>query len=175
MSNLRAEIIDSDKIITIDLQVTTINGINIKKILPCCSCTCDDTDTNICNPCYDVHCDENNNECSCECHGEKTTYDELNRVAIGNLSGTFSQGANAVAIGANSGQNNQGYNSVAVGYLAGQSNQHSNSIALNASGIPLNPNQSGLFVNPIRGVDHGIGVGILKYDPGSNEITYSTT
>ena len=34
--------------------------------------------------------------------------------------------------------------------------------------------QTGLFINPIRGVAHGLGVGVLKYDPVTFEVTYST-
>jgi len=45
-------------------------------------------------------------------------------------------------------------------------------IKLNASGIEAH--SSGLFCSNVRGVAHGIGAGIMHYNTGTNEITYST-
>jgi hypothetical protein len=42
--------------------------------------------------------------------------------------------------------------------------------------VSLNPTQANsCFIKPIRGVAHGIGVGLTKYDPTTGELTYSTT
>jgi len=95
--------------------------------------------------------------------------------AIGFQAGESDQGSSAVAIGNSSGADSQGSNAIAIGKDAGASNQHANSIILNASGIALNSNDTDrLFIKPIRGVAHGIGEGVLKYDPSTGEITYST-
>jgi hypothetical protein len=45
-------------------------------------------------------------------------------------------------------------------------------IKLNASG--LQAHSSGLFCTNIRGVAHGLGAGVMHYNTGTNEITYST-
>jgi hypothetical protein len=45
-------------------------------------------------------------------------------------------------------------------------------IKLNASG--LQAHSSGLFCANVRGVAHGLGVGVMHYNTGTNEITYST-
>lgn len=98
-----------------------------------------------------------------------------NAVAVGNGAGQLNQKTNTVAIGYNAGNVGQGANSVAIGSFAGQTNQVANSIAINASSIALNPTNVGCYIRPIRGVAHGIGIGIIKYDPATYEITYSTT
>jgi hypothetical protein len=46
---------------------------------------------------------------------------------------------------------------------------------LNASGVALNPAFAGCFINPIRGVALGIGVGTVFYDTATFELQYSTT
>ena len=97
-------------------------------------------------------------------------------IALGDTAGNDNQGNNAVAIGNSAGRNTQGQFAVALGYQAGNSNQHSNSIVLNATGDIVNSDGTNrLFVAPIRGVAWGIGVGVLKYNPNTYEITYSTT
>ena len=38
----------------------------------------------------------------------------------------------------------------------------------------LQAHSSGLFCANVRGVAHGLGVGVMHYNTGTNEITYST-
>ena len=74
-------------------------------------------------------------------------------VAIGSQAGVASQGNNAIAIGFSAGRgttSSQGDNSIAIGANAGVASQTAGSICLNASGVALNPNQVGCFINPIR-------------------------
>ena len=76
----------------------------------------------------------------------------------------------------NAGYTNQGVDSIAIRTGAGYSNQGNNSIIINASGTNLSPlSGNGLFINPIRGVNHALGFGVLKFDPATFEIVYSTT
>jgi hypothetical protein len=99
-------------------------------------------------------------------------------VAIGFSAGQTTQGGNCVAIGRNAGQGTttaQGANAIAIGGNAGVASQTAGSICLNASGVALNPNQVGLFINPIRGVALGLGVGVVFYDAATFELQYSTT
>lgn len=98
-----------------------------------------------------------------------------NSIAVGRSSGNSSQGNNAVAIGIFAGQTSQGESAVAIGNRAGQTNQHANSIILNGGGTAFNTDGiNRFFVKPVRGVAHGLGVGVMKYDPTTGEITYST-
>jgi hypothetical protein len=71
-------------------------------------------------------------------------------VAIGYQAGQTGQSASAVAIGASAGQTVQGANAIAIGNMAGATGQFGGSIVLNASGVALNPGQTGFFVDPIR-------------------------
>ena len=75
-------------------------------------------------------------------------------VAIG-LDAGKNQSADAVAIGRNAGQGTstaQGNNAIAIGNSAGVASQTAGSICLNASGLALNPNQVGCYINPIRSI-----------------------
>tara|TARA_R110000803_G_scaffold64120_1_gene124998 strand:- start:2242 stop:3105 length:864 start_codon:yes stop_codon:yes gene_type:complete len=97
-------------------------------------------------------------------------------VAIGINAATTSQGDGAIAIGSASGNLVQGTSSIAIGKDAASLNQPANQIFISASGTPVNgANTSACYINPIRGVAHGIGVGVMKYDPVLFEVTYSTT
>ena len=120
------------------------------------------------------------------------TTQNSNAVAIGDAAGNGSQGANAVAVGINAGNSNQGShcvaignsagrsgqgnNSVAIGRLAGDTNQDANSICINASGAPVNPNQAGLFINPVRAGALGssftpaLPANVLYYNNATSEI-----
>ena len=93
-------------------------------------------------------------------------------VAIGPNAAQSGQGSTAVAIGFAAGQNGQGANSVAIGSFAGNT-QVANSIAINATGMgtPLNPTNSGFYVDPIRNVSTSNS---LFYDVNTKEITYGT-
>lgn len=96
-----------------------------------------------------------------------------NAVAIGNASGQNSQGSGAVAIGANAGQGTttgQGANAIAIGNNAGVASQTAGSICLNATGSALNPNQVGLFINPIRSIT-GNQNQQLQYNPTTFEVS----
>jgi hypothetical protein len=97
-----------------------------------------------------------------------------NSISIGGNAAQSGQGTQAVAIGFAAGQNGQGANAVAIGTFAGQSGQAANSIAINATGTntPLNPQNSGLFVDPIRSTT--ATTNLLFYNTTSKEITAAT-
>ena len=96
-------------------------------------------------------------------------------IAIGYQAGLTQQRQDAIAIGTNAGQTNQGTNAIAIGNNAVAAGQVANSIAINASGTAINANQSGFFMDPIRGL--GIGTtstqGYLCYLPATKEIVYN--
>jgi len=116
-------------------------------------------------------------------------------VAVGSNAGSITQQASCVAVGAEAGKNvhgfgggkaiaigggagkeTQGVSCIAIGYEAGKTLQHAYSTILNATGSVLNSTAgSRFYVAPIREEAHGIGVGKLKFDPITSEITYSTT
>lgn len=96
-----------------------------------------------------------------------------NSVAVGYRAGQNTQLAQAVAVGYQAGQTNQGQNCVAIGALAGQSSQYTGSIALNASGSALNPDQAGLFINPVRGT--ATATPVVVYNSTTKELTYNTS
>ncbi len=97
-------------------------------------------------------------------------------VAVGASAGQTSQKQGAVALGRMAGNYNQGEYSIAIGTEAGTNNQAKKSIVINATGSDLPNNiENAFIVKPIRGVAHGLGIGVLKYDITSGEITYSTT
>jgi hypothetical protein len=91
-------------------------------------------------------------------------------IVLGSNAGQNSQGKNAIAVGRESGKNLQGENSIAIGYLAGENSQANNSIILNASGNPLNANNSSFYVSSIR---ESYQSNYLHYDPSTKEVTYS--
>ena len=84
--------------------------------------------------------------------------------------GTF----NAVCIGNGAGSIGLGDNSVAIGTNASSTNGAADSICIVGDATTVNPPNSGLFISPIRGVALGLGVGVMKYDPVSKEVVYST-
>ena len=92
-------------------------------------------------------------------------------VALGYFAGYTNQGTNAIAIGNYAGHNTQGTNAIALGNYAGHNNQASNSIILNASGTPLNSNNTGLFISPLRTTSNTANV--LCYDVVTNEVSYN--
>lgn len=60
---------------------------------------------------------------------------------------------------------------VCIGDLSGNAE---NNVLLNATGTPLElPEVGATYIAPIRGVSHGVGVGVVVYDPVSAEVTYS--
>jgi hypothetical protein len=95
-------------------------------------------------------------------------------VAIGIGAGQNTQLAGAIAIGAEAGGNSQGTNSIAIGFRAGRANQANNSIVLNSTGANLNNTTANSFVvAPVRNTSGNAG--ILQYNDGTKEVTYSTT
>lgn len=97
-------------------------------------------------------------------------------VAIGGSAGNNQQGASAVAIGIGAGTSIQGRNSIAIGNGAGSLSQPTAQICLNASGFPFTGvNAGACYINPIRRVDNGSGVGNLSYNALTFELTYSGT
>jgi hypothetical protein len=108
-------------------------------------------------------------------YGAGTTGQGNSATAVGIGAGGSGQGNDAVAIGAGAGSTNQGANAIAIGVAAGITSQTAGSICLNASGAALNPSVAGCFINPIRGVALGIGVGRVFYNTTTFELQYSTT
>lgn len=118
-----------------------------------------------------------------------------NSISIGVNAGQTSCGQYAIALGTEAGKENSGDRSISIGYQAHETSSagdgdyainigynasattaYDKTIVLNASGTILNPDRaSALFINPIRGVAHGLGLGVLHYDTSTKEITYSTT
>jgi hypothetical protein len=92
-------------------------------------------------------------------------------IAIGKGAGYINQFNSSVAIGENAGYTSQGTFSVAIGTNAGKSSQSLNSIILNASGLELNTDTSGLFINPIRQTSNSSI--ILTYNTTTKEIQYT--
>jgi hypothetical protein len=97
-------------------------------------------------------------------------------IGIGRKANRGNAGENSIMIGAYSTDvSGSGTRSIAIGRDAVANSSTANSITLNGTGTAITANQAGLFVAPIRGVAHGLGVGVLKYDTTTFEITYSTT
>ena len=104
-------------------------------------------------------------------------------VAIGSTAGNTNQGVDAIAIGFQAGQgttSGQGANSIAIGNNAGVASQTAGSICLNASGVALNPNQVGCFINTFRAGALGssftpaLSPNALYYDTTTFEILRAT-
>jgi hypothetical protein len=100
-----------------------------------------------------------------------------NAVAIGNFAGQGSQGQYSVAVGYRAGQGccggSQGEYSVAIGAYAGGCNQVANSIVINANSSALNPENEGLYINPVRQDTGNVNYGVF-YNTTSKELTYAT-
>ena len=96
-------------------------------------------------------------------------------IAVGLNAGKDTQGAGSVAIGSGAGESTQGDWCVAIGAGAQNSGGHDDCITLNGGGTNLPTIGVGRFmVDPIRGVAHGLGVGVMHWDSGTKEVTYST-
>lgn len=98
-----------------------------------------------------------------------------NAVAIGSATANSGQGEGAIAIGQDAGRDNQGTNSIAIGGLAGTSDQPANSIILNATGAPVDANEPGLFISPVREPTTTVTTSVpdgqpLAYNPATGEI-----
>ncbi len=101
----------------------------------------------------------------------------INRgVAIGFEAGENGMGTSAICIGQAAGRNNAGNFSIHIGFGAGnQGNNYGGCVVIVGGASTLNPNGANrCFMKPIRGVAHGLGVGVMKYDHATSEITYST-
>ena len=101
-------------------------------------------------------------------------------VAVGRGSGNYQQGVGAVGIGFCAGATTQGDYAVAIGFKAargnmdsdGTPNQPANSIMINASSTPLNGDQAGLYINPVR-EDTGNTAKAVYYNATTKELTYA--
>ena len=97
-------------------------------------------------------------------------------VAIGAAAGQTDQSSAGVAIGINAGNSRQGRNSLAIGANAATATQPANQICLNASGLAFTGlNIGATYINTLRRLDNGSGVGNVTFDPISFELTYSGT
>ena len=98
-------------------------------------------------------------------------------VAIGNDDVGYNSKAGGVYIGAKAGWNEtedqQGEFAIAIGAKAAYTFATDNSITLNATGENLDPDQSGLFIKPIR--EEAYDDATLYYNPTSGEVTYAAT
>lgn len=95
-------------------------------------------------------------------------------VAIGAFAAYNQQQEYGVAIGYNAGNGDgspQGRNAIAIGAYAGVDHQHEYSIALNASGNQLNPDEAGLYIDPIR--NDGNGGSVTTYNTTTKEVVYT--
>lgn len=108
-------------------------------------------------------------------------------VRFGTNAGLTSQSTSGIAIGLNAGQNNQGQRSIAIGdgaatlssgietinigYMAGYTSSVNNSICINASGVEINPLNSGTYIAPIR--EDTNGTSIMTYNSISKEVNYN--
>ncbi len=98
-----------------------------------------------------------------------------NAIAIGNDDVGYEQGDSSIAIGYQAGwadTSGIGENSIAIGTKAGYSNAANNSIILNATGLALNANNSGLYIKPVR-EDTGNTVKTVYYNTTTGEMTYA--
>jgi hypothetical protein len=98
-------------------------------------------------------------------------------VAIGADAGRYCQQQYAVAIGYQAGYGNnccgfQGQYSVAIGYNAGYCYQNQYSIAINATDGALNPDNSGLYINPVREDTESTEYSVY-YNYITKELTYT--
>jgi hypothetical protein len=83
----------------------------------------------------------------------------------------------AICIGTETGKARSGEHSIQIGYRANHNTPtpYQRVIVLNATGTALDSTASDTCkIAPIRGVAHGLGVGVMKYDPATSELTYST-
>jgi hypothetical protein len=98
-----------------------------------------------------------------------------NVVAIGNFDVGFNSLPGGVYIGYAAGYNNaeqpQGLHAIAIGSKAAYTFATNNSITLNATGNDLTPDESGLFIKPIRAEEYDDVA--LYYNPTSGEVTYA--
>ena len=106
--------------------------------------------------------------------GAGTTSQGNAAIAIGYFAALTNQRTNAIAIGAQAGGSNQGVNSIAIGASAGAVSQANNSIILNATGVDLNTNFSGFYVDPVRN-DVGNISQVVTYNTSTKEFTYANT
>jgi hypothetical protein len=93
-------------------------------------------------------------------------------VAIGASAGQYTQGASAVAVGYQAGFTGQGANAIAIGNQAGATGQFGGSIVLNASGVALNPGQTGFFVDPIGVAPTNLNFGTTGAPSGTANTLY---
>jgi hypothetical protein len=110
------------------------------------------------------------------------SYQGQDAVAIGNYAGSYEQGNYAVAIGYKAAYGqcgcSQGQYAIAIGAYAAECYQSEHSIAINADGDPLNPENQGFYVNPVRefdtcfacGPDGGTVLTSVFYDPSTKEV-----
>ena len=97
-------------------------------------------------------------------------------IAIGSRAGQTDQSSAALAIGLGAGRSRQGRNSVAIGAQAATVTQPANQICINSSGVAFTGiNLGATYINTLRRLDTGAGVGIVSFDPISFELTYSGT
>jgi hypothetical protein len=98
-----------------------------------------------------------------------------NVIAIGNYDVGYNSLPGGVYIGYAAGYNNaeqpQGLHSIAIGSKAAYTFATNNSITLNATGNDLTPDESGLFIKPVRAEEYDDA--ILYYNPTSGEVTYA--
>ena len=99
-----------------------------------------------------------------------------NIIAIGKTAHYNGTDNNGICLGERTGFSGCGDHSILIGTKAGEGGKFDRSIVLNATGAQVNATSAdSCVIKPVRGVAHGIGVGVMKYDPTTGEITYSTT
>jgi len=112
--------------------------------------------------------------------GAGKTQQGIQAIAVGRGSGNHQQGIGAVGIGFCAGATSQGDYAVAIGFKAargnmdddGTPNQPANSIMINASSTPLNGDQAGLYINPVREDVANVAKAVY-YNATTKELTYA--
>jgi len=106
------------------------------------------------------------------------TAQAIGSIALGTACGSTGQQQYSIAIGYNAGFTSLQTDCIAIGRLAASASSVTNSITLNASGLSLNPGNSGLYINPIRTTSTDAG-STLIYDSNSeimsNNVLYVNT
>jgi hypothetical protein len=127
------------------------------------------------DPLIEVYKGTGDNDSAISIGQSNSGFRQANVIAIGNDDVGYDALPGGVYIGYQAGWNDteqpQGLHSIAIGSKAAYYFAPNNSITLNATGNELNPDESGLFIKPIRAEEYDDV--ILYYNPTSGEVTYA--
>ena len=127
------------------------------------------------NPAIRVYKGTNDENSAISIGQSNSGFRQANVIAIGNDDVGYDALPGGVYIGYQAGWNDtedaQGLHAIAIGSKAAYYFATNNSITLNATGSELNPDESGLFIKPIRAEEYDDA--ILYYNTTSGEVTYA--